>query len=278
MLIDWFTISAQALNFLILVWLMKRFLYKPILNAINAREKLIAAELADADAKKNDAKKERDEFLQKNEEFDKKRASLLSKAKEEVAAERQILLDEARHEADNLRAKREESLRMDADNLYQSISNRATQDIFAIVRKTLLDLATVSLEERISEVFTRRLQEMDEHSKETMGKALKLDSSSALIRSAFELSVDQRAAIQNALNETFLAEILVKYESAPNLISGIELIANGQSLAWSIADYLSSLEKNVKELLGDKAKPEAKVESDVKNIVKDNVNSKVIQQ
>ena len=42
MLIDWFTVGAQALNFLILVWLMKRFLYKPILHAIDAREKRIA--------------------------------------------------------------------------------------------------------------------------------------------------------------------------------------------------------------------------------------------
>jgi F-type H+-transporting ATPase subunit b len=52
MLIDWFTVGAQALNFLILVWLLKRFLYKPILHAIDEREKRIAAELADADAKR----------------------------------------------------------------------------------------------------------------------------------------------------------------------------------------------------------------------------------
>ena len=68
MLIDWFTVGAQALNFLILVWLMKRFLYKPILHAIDAREKRITAELADADAKKADAQQERDEFQHKNEE------------------------------------------------------------------------------------------------------------------------------------------------------------------------------------------------------------------
>jgi hypothetical protein len=49
MLIDWFTVGAQIVNFLILVWLLKRFLYKPILDAIDAREKRIAAELADAD-------------------------------------------------------------------------------------------------------------------------------------------------------------------------------------------------------------------------------------
>ena len=55
MLIDWFTVGAQALNFLILVWLLKRFLYKPILHAIDEREKRIAKELADADAKKAEA-------------------------------------------------------------------------------------------------------------------------------------------------------------------------------------------------------------------------------
>ena len=87
MLIDWFTVGAQALNFLILVWLMKRFLYKPILHAIDAREERIAKELADADAKKTEAQKERDEFAQKNHQFDQQRAALLSKATDEAQAE-----------------------------------------------------------------------------------------------------------------------------------------------------------------------------------------------
>ena len=60
MLIDWFTVGAQALNFVILVWLMKRFLYQPILDAIDAREQRIAAELADAAARKAEAARERD--------------------------------------------------------------------------------------------------------------------------------------------------------------------------------------------------------------------------
>jgi F0F1-type ATP synthase, subunit b len=57
MLIDWFTVGAQGLNFLILVWLMKRFLYRPILHAIDEREKRIAAELSDAEATKAEAQK-----------------------------------------------------------------------------------------------------------------------------------------------------------------------------------------------------------------------------
>ena len=85
MLIDWFTVGAQALNFLILVWLMKRYLYKPIRHAIDEREKRIAAELANADAKKAEAQKEHDEFQHKNAEFDQQRAALLSKATERGA-------------------------------------------------------------------------------------------------------------------------------------------------------------------------------------------------
>ena len=173
MLIDWFTVGAQALNFLILVWLMKRFLYKPILNAIDAREKLIATELADADAKKAEAQKERDEFQHKNEEFDQQRAALLSKATDEAKAERQRLLDEARKAADALSAKRQEALRIDAQNLNQAISRRTQQEVFAITRKALTDLATTSLEERMGEVFTRRLREMDEQGESCAGRALR---------------------------------------------------------------------------------------------------------
>ena len=106
MLIDWFTVSAQVVNFLILVWLLKHFLYRPILNAIDAREKRIATELADADAKKAEAIKERDEFQHKNEEFDRQRAALLSQATDEAKVERQRLFDEARQAADALSAKR----------------------------------------------------------------------------------------------------------------------------------------------------------------------------
>ena len=94
MLIDWFTVGAQVVNFLILVWLLKRFLYRPILNAIDVREKRIAAELADAAAKQTGAQKERDEFQHKNEEFDRQRAALLRQATDEAKAERQRLLDE----------------------------------------------------------------------------------------------------------------------------------------------------------------------------------------
>jgi F-type H+-transporting ATPase subunit b len=260
MLIDWFTVGAQALNFLILVWLMKRFLYKPILNAIDTREKLIAAELADAAAKKAEAQKDRDEFQHKKEEFDQQRAALMSKATDEAKAERQRLLDEARKAADALSAKRQEALRSDAKNLNQAIARRTQEEVFAITRKALTDLATTSLEERMGEVFTRRLREMDGKAKETLGAALKTTREPAVVSSAFDLPPEERAKIQNAINETFSADVHLRFETAPDLVGGIELSANGQKVAWSIADYLASLTKGVGELLKEQDKPEPKAE------------------
>jgi len=251
MLIDWFTVCAQAINFLILVWLMKRFLYTPILNAIDVRENGIAKELSDADTKKAEAKKEGDDFAQKNKDFEQNHAALLKKATDDVAGERQRLLAAAGQEVDQLRAKRMEALQNDARNLSQSISARTALEVFAIARRTLSDLATTSLEERIGEVFTRRLRDLEGQAKAKLGQALKNGSEPALIQSTFDIGAEQRAAIQNAINETFSAAIPLRFETAPNLVSGIELTKSGQKLGWSIDDYLTSMEKGVAEALNN---------------------------
>lgn len=265
MLIDWFTVGAQVVNFLILVWLLKRFLYKPILDAIDARERRIAKELADADAKKAEAQQERDTFQSKNEAFEQQRATLMTQAKDEAKTERLRLLGEARQAAEFLSAKRQETLRNDAHHLNQALSRRAQQEVFAIARKALTDLAGTSLEERMGDVFICCLREMDDPTKTGLAVALKSASDPALVRSAFDLPAVQRTAIQQTLNETFSAEIPVRFETAPDLISGIELTTNGQKVAWSIADYLASLEKGVDELLKkkDTAQAQAKKPSDL---------------
>ena len=261
MLLDWFTIAAQGLNFLILVWLMKRFLYRPILQAIDTREKLIAKELAEAETKRTEAEKERDDFRQRNEAFDRQRAELVSQAEAEVKGQRQQWLDAARQAADDVAAARLAALQTDARNLNETILARTRQEVFAIARKVLADLAAANLEERMSELFTRRLRELPDGQKATLGEALKKSAEPAVVRSAFELAAGSRAAIQNALNETFSAEIRIRFAKAPELVGGIELSAGGQKAGWNIAEYLADLEKRLAELLTAKvttgAKPEA---------------------
>ena len=261
MLIDWFTVCAQALNFLILVWLMRRFLYKPILQAIDAREKKIAKELADADAKKAEAQKEHDEFQHKNEEFDKDRAGLLSKATDEAKAEGQRLLDQARKESDSSRVKAMEALISEQRGLSEEITRRTREEVFAIAQKTLADLASASLEERMVDVFVRKLRALSDQEKEDMKSAFKAASPAAVVRSTFNLPAEQRSAVEGAMKEMLAIEPPVNFQTAPELVSGIELTTNGQKVAWSIADYLASLEKGVDELLKEKDKREAKAKT-----------------
>lgn len=256
MLIDWFTVGAQLLNFVVLVALMKHFLYKPVLDAIDAREKRIAAELADADAKKAEAQKDRDEFQHRNDAFDQDRAALLKKATDDADGERERLLDAARKAADELTAKRQETLKADAENLNQSLRDRTRQEVFAIARKALADLATARLDDSMCEVFIRRLRGLDEPARKSLGAAFGSAAGPLLVRSAFELPVALRAEVQQAVDETFALKAVLRFETTPDLVAGIELSANGQKLAWTISDYLASLERGVGELLQAQAVPE----------------------
>jgi F-type H+-transporting ATPase subunit b len=255
MLIDWFTVGAQALNFLILVWLLQRYLYRPILSAIDAREKGIAAKLSDASGKQAAAQKEHADFDNKNKAFDVERAALLSKATDEAKAEHDRLIDEARKEADSLSAMRATALKTEQSAMCRAITRAAREEVFAIARKALVDLADANLEERVSAVFTRRLGEMDVKTKDTLRAALG-SSEPALVRSVFDMPAGQKATIQNALNETFAAEVHLRFETAPDAVSGIELSAGGQKFGWSIADYLTSLDRKVGEALD--ARPASK--------------------
>jgi F-type H+-transporting ATPase subunit b len=257
MIIDWFTVIAQALNFLVLVWLLKRFLYKPILDAIDAREKRIALALAEAKARNVEALQEKNDFNHKNKQFDQQRTTLLAKATEEAKAEGQRLRSEAQLAANAYTVKRQEALRREQQSLNDEIAQRTRKEVFAIARKILMDLAGVSLEERMGEVFIRRLQELDDDKKKRLANALTTSSTPVLVRSAFLLPSEQQRRIQLALKEIISPDINTCFETFPELISGIELTAGGHKIAWSITEYLESLEKSMTELMGEQAKPES---------------------
>jgi F-type H+-transporting ATPase subunit b len=276
-LIDWFTVIAQIVNFLILVWLLKRFLYQPILRALDAREKRIAAELTAADEKKREAEKERDEFRQKNDEFEQQRSVLLSRASEEAHAERQRLIAAARADADGLRALREEALKREYQDLRAALSDRIGAEVFAIARKVLTDLADTTLEAHMADAFIKRLRALSPEEKARLASTTRLpalalpatpamaaaaaaETAGILIRSAFDLPATQQNAIKAVIKEILETRIPVRFEARPDLISGIELIANGHKVSWNIAGYLASLEEEIGKLLKNPAEPGSEAE------------------
>lgn len=255
MLIDWFTVAAQVLNFLILVWLMKRFLYQPVLDAIDAREQRIARELADAAAKQAEAGEERDAFAQRNLDFDQQRAALLAKATAQIASERARLLAAARAAADALLASRQQKLLGEAENLKQAIQRQTRKEVFAVARMALADLASADLEACASTEFIRRLHLLDDDDKRRFVSALASTPDTARVRSAFALPAAQRDAIQQAVRELLASDRPLHFDTADELMGGIELSVNGQRVAWTIDAYLTALEADVNQLLRAHAPP-----------------------
>ncbi len=252
MLFDWFTLFAQLVNFLVLVWLLKRYLYKPILDTIDERERLISTQILEAEASKTDAVKELENYQHRNIEFDQQRKEMLTNVITEVNTERHKLLAQTRNEVELLRNRLQESLRNEQQNLGAEIVRRTRNEVFSIARKTLSDLASVNLEDQMASVFINRIEKLATDEKDMLYMALSESSSAIFVRSIFELTLAQQSAIQSAIRINLNITPEIKFENAPHLVSGIELIAKGYKLSWTIDDYLVSMETLIAELLDQK--------------------------
>jgi F-type H+-transporting ATPase subunit b len=248
-LIDWFTVGAQALNFAVLVWLMRHFLYRPVQDAIASREKAIADTLADAQARQAQAQKDKDDFQHRSDEFEQHRAGLLAQATHEAGAERQRLVDAAHQAADALSASRQAELAREAQSLHQALGTSASQAVFEVARKALADITGVALEARACEVFVQRLRGLAGTEHAALAAALQAGGQRARVRSAFDLPAAQREAVQKAVDDSFGNTVALQFDTAANLVAGIELSAQGHKFAWSIGDCLTALDRDVAALL-----------------------------
>lgn len=258
MKINWFTVIAQVINFLVLVWLLKKFLYKPILNAINEREKKITDQLKDAETKKAAAIKEQGDFNKKNADFDQQKKALMDKAIADINAKRDKLLQDAKDEANTLRANLEKAIRQSQQNDELANADKTQKQVFAITKKILQEMASSSLEDQSVNTFNKRLSSLNDDEKKKFTDAFKSNANTILVHSAFDLSVSQQTLITNVVNEALATKSELQFKTAPELISGIELTTNGYKLAWSFAEYLNALQNNIAAATKDKqnAKPE----------------------
>ncbi|MEO7313297.1 MAG: hypothetical protein ABIX01_23130 [Chitinophagaceae bacterium] len=256
MKINWFTVIAQVINFLILVWLLKKFLYKPILSAVDEREKNIAAQLKDADDKKAVAQKEKDDFKKKNDDFDQQKKSLMDKAFADAAAAKETLMAAAKTDANNLQSNMEKAAKEKYESDHQEIAEKTQHQVFAIARKALADMASSSLEAQSADTFIKRLMELKADEKKQFVDAFTSNSNAVLVKSAFDLPAKQQGEINDAVNKILGTKTALQFKTVPGIISGIELSTNGYKMSWSFSEYLNSLEKSISEGINT-AKPVA---------------------
>jgi F-type H+-transporting ATPase subunit b len=249
MLIDWFTVGAQVLNFLVLVALLKRFLYRPVLDAIDAREQRIASQLADARTAQEGAARDRDEFQRQQADLENRREALLNQATLEADVEGRRLMEAARAQADAETARRLDAVRVAEARQRSAVARRTRDEVFAISRKALADLADMALDDRIDAALQARIAALDPAALAVLASGLDTRSPRVVVRSAFEMAPERQQAWRRTVAgllrraEAEPGSILVEFQQAPELVAGVELIVGGRRIGWNIEQFMDGLER-----------------------------------
>lgn len=235
--IDWITVSAQVLNFLVLVWLLKRFLYQPVIRAMDRREQSIRNRVDDAVQREQLAEKERDTYQNRIAELEAKREELLEEARQSARQTRSQLLDEAREETARARTNWMREVSEEKSAFIDGLRTQTLEVVDLIARNALRDLADETLEEKMAHSLARQIH----HLQQELRDALRNSKDAIVINSAFELSSSVRSALTRTIHEQVGSAVAVNYARNADLICGIELIGGGLRIAWNLSDYLNQL-------------------------------------
>ncbi len=243
MAIDWITVSAQIINFLILVWLLKRFLYQPVMRAVAHREQRIAEQLNEAITREQKADEQAQQFQAQIDKFEQQREELIAKTKQEIEQNKQQMLDEAREEVSRTREQWQQQIAHEKEAFLNQFRHHSADVIQMLARKALADLADANLEAQIIQSFIDRLKTLDQESL----KLLASISEPARIVTTFKLDAATRARITHTIQAYLPQTIDVEYSESSGLLCGIECTIGGQRLGWHLADYLTQLNHQVEE-------------------------------
>ena len=244
MLVSPFTVIAQIINFLILVALLKRFLYKPITTAMEKREREIARRLEEAALKAEDAKAKAQLYRQKQEELEAQKQAWLAAAKNEVEREKQQLKQQAEAEVERARSQWYLALEREKAQFLQDLRQKIGQQITATTRKVLADLANTNLEDRIVATFIDRLNKIEDPDLKAIQTALQSNLKPAVtIRSGFPIDTEKSTRLIRILKKQIAEDIEVNFEVVKDdSLCGIELNSGGYRIAWNLEHYLAKLE------------------------------------
>jgi F-type H+-transporting ATPase subunit b len=238
-LIDWFTVFAQIVNFLILVFLLKRFLYKPIVRAMEKREKRIADAMAQSAKTLKEAEQTALALKRERQSFLEAKQALLNEATIEIRKWREQALKEAHEEIERMRKTWQEDLNQEKEDFLRKLKVQVTNQVMAVGEKVLSDLADENLENKIISVFLKKMLE------EKQAAGLEDVKGSLSVQSGFKL--DERLAqyLNQELSSLFPDAGPFEHHVSENLGIGIMLTAGDKKIEWNLAHYLDGLEQEV---------------------------------
>jgi F-type H+-transporting ATPase subunit b len=245
MQIDWITVVAQLTNFLILVWLLNRFLFKPVMKLMAERESLIESRLRDATVESKKAQLALEEHVDAKAELEVRKNEILTTAISLANEEQQRLLETARKDIEERRIswlKNLDDEKLDARNAYRYATASSTRLLTdALLRK----ISNASLNEQMISSFLEQLEDLDP----TVISKLKNENNALTIVSAIDLNSTSKQTLTGAINGVAKHMMTIDYKVDKDLIAGVQLTANGVCLDWNLQNMLQAMDSQVLEAL-----------------------------
>lgn len=247
--INWVTFIAQIINFLVLVWLLKRFLYGPIVRAMDAREQKFVDRMRELEEATDAARRESDEYRERLEELQRTKEELLAEATREVEAWKREHLKAARKEVEHSRSEWYRGLARERQSLLRDLRLRVAREVFDASRRVLQVLCNESLEARAIAAFERELKRLDASRRAEVAQAIVNSRHHVVVETGFPLDQTMRLKLEQLVH-TYLAEgVAIDFAVKPDLICGVELRAAGYKVAWSADRILGNIEETFAEAL-----------------------------
>ena len=219
MQIDWWTLGLQALNALVLLWILARFLFKPVADIMKARQEAAEGVLAEAEALKSQAEAGKAAAEAEVARLASERAALMAKAAEEAQATRAALIAAGQADADRIRREAQEAaaaLKVKQMAAATAEAGRLTVDLSTKLLDRLPQNARIlGFVDGLGEALAR----LPEESRAGLGA----DGESLRLKAARALTPDEKAAVDAMLEKTLGHPMPVAVEADPSLIAGLEL-------------------------------------------------------
>ncbi len=261
-MVDWFTVVAQIVNFLILIALLRYFLYGRIMRAMAARQEIVESHWDEAKRARQAAEIELAAAQEKNQQINDEREADLEAARNDVEAQRQQLTARVREEIDDLRARWSKSLQEEQESFLRDLRTRTCQQVCAMAEKALSQLASASLEDQIIEHFVSRIRRLEDQQARAVVDSIRVRNR-CVVRTGFALTDTLQRRIKSALGEKSAADIEIQFEQSSDLVCGVSLQADSQYLAWNLRDYLTSLEQEILQAIEEQVSSKRLAVSDV---------------
>lgn len=243
MQIDWWTLVLQTVNFLVLVWLLSRFLLRPVREVIEKRKALAEKAFADADRQKAEAEEARQRFEHERTALVDERRDMLNRIHEEHEAERRSVLDAAQRDAEKLRETARQSIAEERESALAEMRGQAitlAADLAsALLRKADLKLPGGAFLERIEQ----RLNDLPASETERLEADLAAEGARLTVVTASALTGKEQDEWTRRLAARFGAATTTDFDTDPDLLGGAELRFPHAAVKFSLSNQLQVAEE-----------------------------------